>query len=138
MSVKGILVGYEKDAGTKVYRVYDPESKRLVLSRDVIIDEVRKPIEGTIAERQKTGIQWESELPLEKHASQERLPDRFHSLESITPPPAILEDPTVNDIQEWITLQPRLVTEAIRRDIETARNREEAQERETELEPRRL
>jgi len=53
-SVKGILVGYEEDAGTKVYRVYDPESKRLLLSRDVIIDEGRNPIEGTIAERQKT------------------------------------------------------------------------------------
>jgi len=136
-SVKGILVGYEEDAGTKVYRVYDPESKRLVLSGDVIIDEVRKPIEETIAERQKTGIQWESELPLEKHTSQERSPDRFHPLESITPPPAILEDPTVNDILESITVRPRLVTEAIRRDMETARNREEAQVRETELEPRR-
>jgi len=96
-SVKAILVGYEEDAGTKVYRVYDPESKRLVLSQDVIIDEVRNPIEGTIAERQKTGIQWESELPLEKHASRERSRDRFHPLESITPPAAILEDSTVND-----------------------------------------
>ena len=38
-SIKGILVGYEEEAGTKVYRVYDPEAKRVLVSRDVIIDE---------------------------------------------------------------------------------------------------
>jgi len=112
-SVKGILVGYEQDAGTKLYRVYDPGSKRLLLSWYVIIDKVRKPIEETISQRQKTGIEWELESPLEKQASQERSPDQYYGQESITPPPAILEDPTGNDIQETITLRPRLVTEAI-------------------------
>jgi len=85
----------------------------LLLSRDVIIDEVRKPIEETITQRQKTGIESELESPLEKQASQERSPDKYYRLESISPPPAIPEDPTGNDIQETITLQPRLVTEGI-------------------------
>ena len=38
-SVKCILVGYEEDAGTRVYRLLDPATKKLILSRDVMIDE---------------------------------------------------------------------------------------------------
>ena len=39
-SQKCILLGYDEEAGTKVYRVYDPATKRIFSSRDVIIDEL--------------------------------------------------------------------------------------------------
>ena len=38
-SVKCVLMGYEEDAGSKVYRICDEEMERLFCSRDVIIDE---------------------------------------------------------------------------------------------------
>ena len=48
-SVPGIFIGYEP--GTKAYRVYDPENKRLMISRDVIFDEKRSwswGVKGTV------------------------------------------------------------------------------------------
>jgi len=38
-SVRCVLVGYEEDAGTRVYRLYDPIIKGIIRSRYVIIDE---------------------------------------------------------------------------------------------------
>jgi len=38
-SRKCILVGYDESFSRKAYRVYDPEQKRTISSRDVIIDE---------------------------------------------------------------------------------------------------
>ena len=38
-STKCILVGYDENSGSKVYRLYDPTLNRIVSSRDVIIDE---------------------------------------------------------------------------------------------------
>jgi len=38
-STQCILLGYDEDAGSRVYRVYDPISKRVFSSRDVIVDE---------------------------------------------------------------------------------------------------
>ena len=38
-SRKCILVGYDESSSRKAYRVYDPEQKRTISSRDVIIDE---------------------------------------------------------------------------------------------------
>jgi len=39
-STKCILIGYDEDAGSKVYRVYNPLTKRIHSSRNVIIDEL--------------------------------------------------------------------------------------------------
>ena len=41
-SVKCILVRYEEDAGSRVYRRYNPIAKKVILSRDVIVDESQK------------------------------------------------------------------------------------------------
>jgi len=38
-SVQCILVGYNENAGSKVYRIYSPTTKRIVSSHDVILDE---------------------------------------------------------------------------------------------------
>ena len=37
-AVKCIMVGYEEDTGSQVYQLYDRVSKKLILSRDVIVD----------------------------------------------------------------------------------------------------
>ena len=39
-SVKCILIGYDEDGGSKVYRLYNPQTKRIFSSRHVIIDEL--------------------------------------------------------------------------------------------------
>ena len=38
-SVCCILVGYEEDAGSWVYQLFDPVKRKVILSRDVIVDE---------------------------------------------------------------------------------------------------
>ena len=37
--MKYILLGYDEEAGSRVYRLYNPVMKRIQSSRDVIIDE---------------------------------------------------------------------------------------------------
>jgi len=32
-------MGYEEDAGSRVYRLYDPVKRKVIVSRDVMIDE---------------------------------------------------------------------------------------------------
>ena len=39
-SVKYILIGYDEEGRTKVYRLYKPQTKKIFSSRDVIIDEL--------------------------------------------------------------------------------------------------
>ena len=45
-SAKCILLGYDEDAGSKVYQIYDLASKRVFCSRDVIINETGTSTEG--------------------------------------------------------------------------------------------
>ena len=56
-SAKCILLGYDEDAGNKVYRIYDLASKRVFCSRDVIIDEMgtstEKKDENTVVDISK-------------------------------------------------------------------------------------
>jgi len=42
-STKGIFVGYDENAVTKTYRIYDAIVNRVISSRDVIIDELATP-----------------------------------------------------------------------------------------------
>jgi len=48
-SVKDILVGYEEDAGSRVYRVYDSARKSLRLSVNGIIDQTQVVVPNTLA-----------------------------------------------------------------------------------------
>ncbi len=38
-STKMVFIGYERSSGTKAYRFYDPQTKRLRISRDVVFEE---------------------------------------------------------------------------------------------------
>ena len=58
-SVAGILVGYEENTGTRVYRVYNIEKKKFLVSRDVIFDE--STAQTLPKEVSNTTIGWEKE-----------------------------------------------------------------------------
>jgi len=51
--MKGILVGYDENCGSKVYHVYNPTLKRIISSRDVIVDK-----KGWIEENQNKVQHW--------------------------------------------------------------------------------
>jgi hypothetical protein len=38
-TTKMVFIGYERNSGTKPYRFYDPHTKRLRISRDVVFEE---------------------------------------------------------------------------------------------------
>ena len=117
-SVKGILIGYEEDAGSKVYRVYSPETKSILLSRDVIIDESANSEEiQTVGDTcQKVKVQWEKATGVPEPESDTLIDpeNQFHRLDSITPPPEDLEHIAESDIQETIVLRPQLAIPAPR------------------------
>jgi len=57
-SAKCILLGYNEEAGSKVYRVYDQGSKGIFCSSDVIIDKTsRNTVSEGIAEEHEMEIQ---------------------------------------------------------------------------------
>jgi len=112
-SLKGILVGYEEEAGSKVYRVYDTQSKRVLLSRDVIIDEAGDTGEKKSTQRtsQKTRIDWDVELdilPAPESSTGLDSPNEFQRLDRVTPPPEDQEVQAVPNMLDEIILQPRL------------------------------
>ena len=56
-SVRCLLVGYEEDAGSRVCRLYDPVKRKVIVSRDVMIDEssvISNPYESSTT----TVIEW--------------------------------------------------------------------------------
>ena len=81
-SVRCVFVGYEEDAGSKVYKLYNTSSKRVILSRDVIIDESQEVV---IAEPQLPTLGWEPELESLPHTIREDSSDGFLYLDPITP-----------------------------------------------------
>ena len=105
-STCAILVGYEEDAGSRVYRLYDLENKSLVLSRDVIIDETK----GLRNRGQKhTTIRWRSEeqslaADLSKDSCLE-----YQYLDPICPEPGSDNSPADQDIHDSIILRPWLI-----------------------------
>jgi len=111
-SLKGILVGYKEEAGSKVYRVYDPQSKRVLLSRDVIIDEAGNTGEKKSTQTsQKTRIEWDAELdilPAPESSTGLDSPNEFQRLDRVTPPPEDQEVQAVPNMLDAIILQPRL------------------------------
>ena len=56
--VECILVGYEEYAGSRVYRLYDPSRRAIIVFRDVIIDESRLPVEATSPIAATTTLEW--------------------------------------------------------------------------------
>jgi len=108
-SVQCILVGYEEDAGSKVYRLYNAEKKTVLVSRDVIIDESSSDTVEPETQGQKSTVEWEPKMITEILKIRETPPDDYHSLERITPPPAESEPLANPNIQDTIVVRPRLV-----------------------------
>ena len=107
-SVPCILIGYEENSGSKVYRLYDPKKKCSIQSCDVIVDETssvmqqKEPGGGTMR------IAWE---PEQEHPSPNISTDhhdQYLALDPIASPTrqdTILANP---DIRDTIVVQPRL------------------------------
>ena len=104
-SVKGILVGYQEDAGSRVYRVYNAVTKKLLLSRDVIFDESR---EEHRKELSQTTIGWIQEEPTVSPQVRCNSGEEFQHLDPVSPPPTETGSPVAEDIQDQIVLRPQL------------------------------
>jgi len=108
-SVECILIGYEEDSGSKVYRLWDAARKTILLSRDVIIDECHRPEEDRTLDRPVGTIGWDPEPSNESPRISEESSDRFYRSESITPPPLAVDSPPNTSIEETIVLRPPTV-----------------------------
>jgi len=104
-SVRCILVGYEEDAGSKVYRLYDTTNKRIILSRDIIIDESQV---GEGGEPLRTTIGWVPEQRSLQESVSEPPSEDFQYLDPITPAPNLSHFSSAMDIQDTIVLRPQV------------------------------
>jgi len=82
-SIKCILIGYEESAGSRVYRVYDAEKKRIFCSRDVIIDQ--SPIAMQPEAQRDTTIGWQNYATTQELEDKEPSETDFRPLDSIIP-----------------------------------------------------
>lgn len=103
-SVKCILVGYEENAGTKIYRLYDAEKKRFLASRDVIIDESSTPMQPQ--EPSASTIGWGKGTLTPALEKEEPSASDFRPLDSIIPP--LSQPATGRDMRDRITVRPPL------------------------------
>jgi len=72
-SAKCILLGYDEEGGSKVYRLYNPETKRVFTSRDIIVDESGKRGDGS----QETEIVSGTEIAVQEESKIEQVQDRI-------------------------------------------------------------
>ena len=112
-SVRCLLIGYEEDAASWVYRLYHRENRKLILSCDVIIDE-SQAMENTGELSETTTIEWDNDvLPVLVLAKQSEVEhDGFLPLDTIVPeagPTAVS-----TGILESMTIRPRLSSEPLR------------------------
>ena len=104
-SIKCILVGYEEDPGSRVSRLYDPSRKKLVLSRDVIIDETPTGISVSDS-RDTMTVGWEKDPDRALPNAREILEDGFQPLDTIIPPTS--NESESQGMQDTITVRPLL------------------------------
>jgi len=103
-SVRCLLVGYEEDARTRVYRLYNPEHSKILVSRDVIIDQssvIHNPGECSST----TKIELEKEGAPEDPKEGETNYEDFQPLDSIIPPAGVAD--SAMEMEDSITLRPR-------------------------------
>jgi len=104
-SIKCIPVGYEEDAGSRVYRLYDPSRKKIVLSHDVIIDETPTGISVSDS-RDTMTVGWEKDPDRALPNAPEILEDGFQPLDTIIPPTSNQSES--EGMQDTITVRPLL------------------------------
>jgi len=107
-SEKCILIGYEEEAGSKVYLLYNQDKKTIILSRDIITDGSPVASDEQHSEVRKARIEWEPEPKRESAQISENITDTFNRPERITPPPAQPELITTASIQDTIVLRQSL------------------------------
>ena len=101
-SVQCILVGYEENAGSRVYRLYDTEKKKFVLSRDVIIDE--SSVAKQLPEKSQITIGWQNDVATPVPEPNDTSETYYRPLDAITPQ---ISPPTVSsEIMDAITVRP--------------------------------
>jgi len=103
-SVRCLLVGYEEDAGTRVYRLYNPPTSKILVSQDVIIDE-SSVIRNSGECSSITKIEWEKEGAPHEPKEGETNYEHFQPSDSIIPPAGVADNAT--EMQDSITLRPR-------------------------------
>ena len=106
-SVRTIFIGYEEDPGSRVYQLYNLETKKLLLSRDVIIDE-RIGIE--VEKGQNIGIGWSPETLEEPVQSSPTCTPEFQCLDPIAVDQGSSSMPPLDNIQDSITVRPQLAS----------------------------
>jgi len=104
-------VGYEEDAGTRVYRRYDSIRKRVILSRDVIIDEISIISDAGLVS-DTTTTKWEKEASATVPEVREENLEDFQPLDAIVPPIEPIVEPT--GIQDAVTVHPALAAQSSR------------------------
>jgi len=103
-SVQCVLVGYEENAGSRVYRLFDREKKRFLSSRDVIMDESSLPYQPY--EQSDTTIGWRDASETTNLKAVPVINDDFRPLDTITPP--VGQPIPCAEMQETITVRPVL------------------------------
>jgi len=109
-SIRCVLVGYEEDAGSRVYSQYNPITKKVVVSRDVIIDE-SSAIGNAQDVSHITSTEWNKESPTTVLKPSNVEEEDFQPLDTIIPPVGPIEE--IAGIQESITVRPRLAVQDI-------------------------
>ena len=116
-SVRCVLVGYEEDAGSRVYRLYDPIGKKIMLSRDVIVDESSTTSDTEVVSETRNTENEKEAPPTVSQESQANVED-FLPLDAIVPQEVGSELNT--GIKDSITVRPRSVLPSTsRRDTNT-------------------
>ena len=110
-SIECLLVGYEEDAGTRVYRLYGTLKRKVILSRDVIIDKSSKANDANNFSTTTT-IEWEKETRTTPTQQREAEKEDFLPLENIVPPLTPMSE-SGSGILETITVRPRPENESL-------------------------
>jgi len=106
-SIKCILIRYEENAGSKVYRVYDAEKKRIFSSRDVIIDESTVAMQSQTQSDTTVGWQNAATTPIRK--DKEPSESDFRPLDSIIP--EVSQIIPSSQIRDSITVRPAITSQ---------------------------
>jgi len=105
-SVKCLLIGYEEETGSKIYRLYDPIRKAEIRSRDVIINEAGSGPEQVANSNPGVEISWEPEpVTVSPNVSDDR-DNNYQEGEPITPPSGQQVITPNSDVHDSITVRP--------------------------------
>ena len=108
------MVGYDEDAESKVYRLYNPVNKTIIRSRDMIIDESPTAKTSRSSESLRATIGGEQEPVIEQEKISENSSENYLPLERITLTPTTtstltptpIPTSTLSNIPDTIVFRP--------------------------------